>query len=101
MHAIGDVHVTHRHEVFRDVRSNDATGCEGQMTMDPENFTWPGMTAELCCQGNGTIGNGTDAPVDGHDQRHSLLITAQRPLLILVKALKQVVVPAGLRLVWI
>lgn len=71
------------------------------MAMDPENFARPGMTAELCGQGNGTIGNGTDAPVDGHDQRHSLLIAAQRPLLILVKALKQVVVPVGLGLVWI
>lgn len=69
------------------------------MAVDPENFSWPGVAAEFGNQRNGPIGDGTNAAIDGHNERHALLITTQRALLVLVKALQQVVTPAGL--VWI
>lgn len=68
------------------------------MAMDPENFTRTWVTAELGGQGNGPVSDGTDAPVDGDDERHAFLIATKRTLLVLVKALQQVVLPAGLLL---
>lgn len=68
---------THGHEVLRYVRPDDASRREGQMTMDPEDFAWPRVATELGGQGDGSIGDRTHTPVDGHDERHALLITTQ------------------------
>ena len=68
---------THRRKVLGDVGTDDASRSECEMSVDPEDLARTRMAAEVGDEGDGSIDDGTHAPVDGDDERHAFLITTQ------------------------